>query len=142
MRKLEELRIKIKSLAFETAIIHKREQQLRRNALKLRDNRETLQAKYPELDVDAKIADLTTTERSLYEHRTSKNPEVSRLRNESRLSQIAYGYLRGRAYSDVETVGSYRTVDVEHLARIINRFKSSKEDPIFAHNVLNWMVIS
>jgi hypothetical protein len=76
------LKIKLKSLAAEARIIRKEE-------IKLRNRARQRRAKGKPVDVAATLD-------ALHEHR------IMAVRRESRLTHLAYGFLRGRSYTAME----------------------------------------
>jgi len=91
------LKIKIKSLAEEAKIIKREEQKW--NIPFTIDNLKTVHPLYF----------------SLREHR------INVVRRECRLSNIAYGYLRGRSYKQIENK-CYEAPNWERVAEIIRKF--------------------
>ena len=129
--KLEELKIKINSLAYESKIIRQREQAIKARIRHIKTNRIELAAKYPDEDFEKELSNLYTTYHSLHTHRRSPYGYESRLREESRFSQLAYAYLKGVPYQKVEKgdVCQFPFFRIKRLTDIINGFGRKSLDP-------------
>lgn len=106
------LKIKIKSLAVESIIIRKEERKVRgsRNWLKKRDD--TFLANTPSPEYTSAWG----LHYDLHHHRTVH------VRHEARAAQIAYGYLRGREFRQIENGNIYNAPDWGRVIILISKY--------------------
>jgi hypothetical protein len=98
------LRVKIKSLAAEAAIIRREEKRAKRQARRRLDHQQDAQSAWSEF-------------KSLEAHRKRE------VRSEQRCSLLAYGFLRGKPRIDIERPASeLRKGELEKAIGIANRF--------------------
>jgi hypothetical protein len=103
------LKIKLKSLAAEARII-------RREEIKLRNRARQRRAKGKSVDVSALLD-------SLREHR------VQAVRRETRLTHLAYGFLRGRSYNAMErNATALKPSDWTRVKTMIQKYGGSECD--------------
>ena len=118
------LKVKIKSLAAEATIIHREERQynigargrtrLKRQLRRANDLTDAQRARI-ERRLQAPSATAMQTFWGLRHHRTYD------VRSESRAAQVAYGFLRGRTYQQVE--GSAKTSpDWKRVQRLVEKY--------------------
>lgn len=117
------LKIKIKSLAEEARIIRKEEN-------KLKDKYRSFK---PEYTPATKLSDITNIRECLYAHR------VVNVRTELRHANLAYAYLRGRAYRQIEPK-AHTVPSVSRLTKLILTFGPSMKDKVVLIKELNdWL---
>jgi hypothetical protein len=112
------LKVKIKSLAAESRIIRHEERKSLRHARSIlaaqrKANEEA--GVNDEIDLDP----LYSKFNSLRQHR------ITQVRNEARASLIAYGFMRGRAYREIEQKGKTPHAVLMSAHRMIERFGRS-----------------
>ena len=116
----DHLKIKIKSLAAEAAIIRHAERKARRRV-------DWVKAHGSDNDLfDARYA-----RESLSDHRRGV------VRSEARHSLLAYGFLRGRAYSSMETV-THTPPDWARVKDLVGRFGGDKAGLRFSNELKVW----
>ena len=136
--KLEELKIKIASLAYESKIIREREQAIKSQIKHIKANFADLAKKHPGVDFNERLNKLYRDYHSLHEHRRSPAYYVSRLREENRFSQLAHAYLIGRPYDKVEGKSeNFPFHRIKRLTDIINSFGGLK---LLASDVSDWIL--
>ena len=96
MSRIVHLKIKIKSLAAEARIIRAEERKAKAQRRTAVATLACEEATVWFAKAEARLARATETFWSLRHHRTSA------VRNEARISQLAYGFLRSTSYSEIE----------------------------------------
>lgn len=118
------LKVKIKSLAAEATIIHREERvhnigargrtRLKRQLRRMNDLTEAQRTRI-ERRLQAPTPTAMATFWGLRQHRTQD------VRSESRSAQIAYGYLRGRTYQQIEGAAKSEP-DWKRVQRLIEKY--------------------
>ena len=140
--KHEQLKVNIKSLTAESVIIRKREQEILSAARKLSGNLEATQAKYPAKNLSEELKQMYEVYANLRNHRASRSTGVSWLRTGTRISLLAYGYLRGKQRSQLESPKKetgMSFVDPKILMEKINRFSPYDKQIKDVSIIQNWL---
>lgn len=145
------LKIKIKSLAEEARIIKFHERIALRMCRRLRsgfDSRSPFKhnkkEKKPNLPA-AKVDDQTIEWSAPHSLRWSqiRDHRLKVLRTESRASNLAYAFLRGKSYSFVEKVGAKKAPDWSKIESIAYRFNEGFSPPLnrpFKDTFNDWLI--
>lgn len=134
--RIRELKVKVKSLAVEAAIIRKEERKVvkRRRELFAKSSDLLTIGEKTDWRVNYAVTDsLATTHQSLRDHR------IQKVRYEQRATLLAYGFLRGKAYATIEKPKTPLSTNTTiRLLQIINKF-SATTDSVTRLQLEQWL---